>query len=298
MKLPLQRKSWARVVLFLSACLASGSLCLLPAQASRPTTRSTPRQPPARAQNPPPGPVTMRMRVEDGYVTADLRNVPLARALDELAARTGVVFELGMQDASTASVSLYRAELREAIERIASDHDCIYYYGRDAGGLDRLEFVRVFSRARNVQQPSLLYIGTGTITRAGDDSIDTPEQALKVLAESQDVDARQKAVEVLAASKTDISAQALAAAADDPAPEVRAAAIEGLAGLGDRNALPIVVKALKDKHPGVRHSAITAVALLGDSREIQYLHPMQDDPDASVAAAAEMAMRRLSTPKP
>ena len=240
----------------------------------------------------------MKMRVEGGYVTADLRSVPLQRALEELAARTGIVFELGMQDTATASVSLYRVDLREAIERVASDHDCIYYYGRDAQGQERLEFVRVFSRARNVQQPSLVYIGTGVITKTGDDSIDTPEQALKVLSAGGDVEARQRAVEVLAASKTDISAKALAAAAEDPDPEVRAAAVEGLAALGDRSGIPIVVKALKDKHPGVRHSAITAVALLGDSRELQYLRPMQDDPDGSVAAAAEMAIRRLSTPRP
>jgi hypothetical protein len=238
------------------------------------------------------------MRVEGGYVTAELRNVPLARALDELAARTGIVFELGMQDAATSSVSLYRVGLREAIERIASDHDCIYYYGRDGESQEHLEFVRVFSRARNVQQPSLLYVGTGAITKTGDDSVDTPEQALKVLSGSSDVEARQKAVEVLGASKTDISAQALAAAAEDPAPEVRAAAIEGLAALGERNAMPIVLKALKDRHPGVRHSAITAIALLGDSRELRYLRSMQNDPDASVAAAAEMAIRRISTPRP
>ncbi len=290
------RRIWssARAVLVLLACYASGLIYALPAQVARPGAR----QSVPRVQSPPAGPVTLKMRVEGGFVTADLRNVPLQRAFDELAARTGIVFELGMQDIATASVSLYRVELREAIERIAPDHDCIYYYGRDAEGQERLEFVRVFSRARNVQQPSLLYVGTGVITKTGDDTVDTPEQALKVLSEGGDVDARQRAVEVLAASKTDISAQALAVAAEDPAPEVRAAAIEGLAALGDRSGIPIVVKALKDKHPGVRHSAITAVALLGDSRELQYLRAMQDDPDASVAAAAEIAIRRLSTPRP
>jgi hypothetical protein len=289
-----RRLSGTRAVLVLLACLVSAPACPLAAQVARPGAR----QPAGRAKNPPPSPVALKIRVEGGFVTAELRNVPLARALEELAARTGIVFELGMQDAATASVSLYRVELREAIERIASEHDCIYYYGHDAEGQERLEFVRVFSRARNVQQPSLLYVGTGAITKTGDDSIDTPEQALKVLSGTGDVEARQNAVEVLAASKTDISAQALAAAAEDPAPEVRAAAIEGLAALGERSAIPIVVKALKDKHPGVRHSAITAVALLGDSRELQYLRPMQGDPDASVAAAAEMAIRRLSTPRP
>ncbi len=294
MKVSRRMRSWARTVLVLLACCAADSVSALQAQVGRPGAR----QPARRVESPPAGPATLKMRVEGACVTADLRNVPLQRALEELAARTGIVFELGMQDPATASVSLYKVDLREAIERIAADHDCIYYYGQDAQGQERLEFVRVFSRARNVQQPSLLYVGTGIITKTGDDSIDTPEQALKVLSGGGDVEARQNAVEVLAASKTDISAQALAAAAEDPSPEVRAAAIEGLAALGERGGMPIVVKALKDKHPGVRHSAITAVALLGDSREIQYLRAMQDDPDASVAAAAEMAIRRLSTPRP
>ncbi len=294
MKVSRRMRIRARIVLVLLACCTSGWIQAQSARVGRPGSR----QPAPRVQSPPAGPITLKMRVEGILVTADLRNVPLQRAFEELAARTGIVFELGMQDASTASVSLYRVELREAIERIASDHDCIYYYGHDAEGQERLEFVRVFSRTRNVQQPSLVYVGTGAITKSGDDSIDTPEQALKVLSGGGDVEARQNAVEVLAASKTDISAQALAAAAEDPAPEVRAAAIEGLAALGERSGIPIVVKALKDKHPGVRHSAITAVALLGDSRELQYLRPMQDDPDGSVAAAAEMAIRRLSTPRP
>lgn len=285
-----------RVALLLLACMTAGSINPLHGQVSRPAQRS--RAGRAQPQPQPQGPVTIKVRVDGSYVTADLRNAPLQRALEELAARSGIVFELGLQDTATASVSLYRVELREAIERIASDHDCIYYYGRDAQGQGRLEFVRVFSRAGNVQQPSLVYLGTGAITKSGDDAIDTPEQALKILAGGGDIEARQNAVEVLAASKTDTAAEALAAAAGDPAPEVRAAAIEGLAGLGERSALPIVVQALKDKHPGVRHSAITAVALLGDSRELKYLHPMQEDPDASVAAAAEMAIRRLATPRP
>jgi hypothetical protein len=295
MKLSRKRIGCRRAAILLSACLAPGLISPLPGQVSRTISRGHA----SRQQAPPKEPVLFKMRVDDdGYVIADLRNVPLQRALQELADRTGVVFELGMQDTATASVSLYRVGLREAIERIAADHDCIYYYGRDAAGQERLEFVRVFSRAGNVQQPSLIYLGTGAITKTGDDAIDTPEQALKVLAGSGDIDARQEAIEVLVASKTDLSEEALAAAAGDPAPEVRAAAIEGLAALGDRKALPVVVQALKDKHPGVRHSAITAVALLGDSRELQYLHPMERDPDASVAAAAEMAIRRLATPRP
>jgi len=59
--------------------------------------------------------------------------------------------------------------------------------------------------------------------------------------------------------------------------------------------LPNIVKCLKDAHPGVRQSATTAVALLGDSKNLKDLKPLTFDKDASVAGAAEVAIRKLSS---
>ncbi len=240
----------------------------------------------------------MKIRVEDDLVTAELRNVPLQTALEELAARTGIVFEVAQQENDPVSVSLFKASLQEAVERLIGPGNFIIYYGRSETGPSRIEFVRVLNRSSKSNQASLLYLGTGSITKSGEDTIDSPEQALKALSESKNVDAREKAIEVLVAAKSEDTVPTLAKAMTDEAPEVRAAAIEGLASIGARGALPQIVQSLKDKHPGVRQSAVKAVALLGDADNVKDLRPVEHDQDASVAAAADIAIKTLSTRHP
>ncbi len=239
-------------------------------------------------------PAYMKLRVEDGWVTAEIRSTPLQQVLEELAARSGIVFEVPMQDDDLVSVTFFKVTLREAVERLAGDNDSAIYYAPDGAGGNKIQFVRIFSRPGKTPQPSIRYIGTGTVTKSGDETLDTPEQAIKVLAESKKVDLRQKAIDVLVATKGEAAIQALTQAVDDPAPEVRVAAIEGLATLGVRTALPSIVKCLKDPHPGVRQSAIVAVALLGDTENLKELRPLRKDPDPSVATAAETAIKKLS----
>jgi hypothetical protein len=276
--------------------LMAGSICP-PAAPCAQAGRRTTVPAPGKVQPAPAGPIILRIRVEDGLVVADIRNAPLHRVLEELAARTGIVFEVGMQDATVVSVSLPRVGIQEAIDRIASSHDRIYYHGPGPDGRERIQLVRIFSRARNVPQPSLRYIGTGEITKTGGDLIETQEQAIQVLAESTDAAAKLSAVEFLAAAKTDAGMQALLLATRDAAPEVRSASIEQLASLGARTNLAGIISAFKDQDPGVRVSAITAVSLLGDSDNLRDLRPMLRDANPGVAAAAEMAIRRLSVPR-
>jgi hypothetical protein len=243
-------------------------------------------------------PAYMRLRVEADLVTAEIQNTPLPRVLEEFAARSGIVFEIAIQDETPVSVSFYRISLHEAVERLVAGYNSMFYYSPDAAGKSRINLVRIFSRDEKPKQASLRYIGTGSVTRSGDDTIDTPDQALKALAESDDVDLREKSVEFLVVSGGEPAIQAITAALDDKSPEVKVAAIEGLAGMGVRNALPQILKALKDPHPGVRHSAITAIALLGDVENLKDLRPMGQDKDASVAEAAETAIRKLSLRHP
>jgi len=243
-------------------------------------------------------PVILKIRYEDDRVTADMRNAPIQQALEELAARTGVVFEVSSTDNDPISISLFRISLQEAVQRIVGPGNSIAYFGRDESGLDRLLFVRVLARKNPNAPTSLRYLGVGAITKTVEDVVETPDQAIKALATSDSVDLRQKAIETLAASKSELATAALTIALDDPAPEVRVASVEGLAGLGARPVLPKIVGLLKDEHPGVRRSAIVAIALLGDATSLRDLRPMGKDPDPSVVAEAETAIKQLSTRRP
>jgi hypothetical protein len=240
-------------------------------------------------------PAVVKIRVADGRVTAEIRNAPLQDVLEELAARSGVVFEIETQQNPMVSQVLDKEELPEAIKRILGNtSDSIFKFTKDAGGGDVVGLVRIFPRDNEPQQPALRFIGLGKVTKTGEEAAESPEQAATILAESRDLEQRQKAIELLALSRSDLAIQALMNALSDPAPEIKAAAIDGLAGQGSNAALPRIVLALKDKHPGVRQSAIAAIVLLGNAGNVKDLKPLSRDSDASVAMAAEMAIRKLS----
>lgn len=247
------------------------------------------------AQNPPASvPQSMIVRVEADTVTAEIFSTPAQTVLAELAAWTGVVFEVAAQWNPPISVVFYRSGVKEAIERCLATSDSIFYFGRDALGRSRVEVVRVFPRGMKGQPAALRILGTGAPTKTGDDSVETVDQAVRALAESGKVDVRLKAIDVLAAAKGPAAGTALSLALDDKAAEVRVAAMEALAGLGERTALPRILAALRDPHAGVRQGAVEALALLGTAQNIKELRSMARETDPGVAAAVELAIRRLS----
>jgi len=265
------------------------------AQVVRPPPRLPSMTPPNRSAN---DPQLIRMRLEGQDLTAEIRNAPLQQVLEELASWSGVVFEVESQENPQISITFFRVSLPEAIERLTGNNNSIAYYERDEADHSHLRFVRIFTRNPRPVAPSLHYIGTGAVTKRSDDIVDSPEQALAVLAGSSNLVARQKAIEVLINAKGAPAIQALKMVLTDPAVEIRVAAIEGLAVLGVRDALPQILAALKDAHPGVRQSAVTAVGLLGDSANVKDLKPILKDPDGSVAAAAGVAIQKLSARRP
>jgi hypothetical protein len=243
-------------------------------------------------------PSSMKLRLEGLDVVAQIRNIQLQDVLAELAAWSGIVFEIESLENPPISITFYRVPLPEVVQRLTGNNNSIIYYEQDEAGQNRVRFVRIFTRAPRPTPPSLHYIGTGTITKRSDDIVDSPEQALAVLAGSSNLAARQKAIEVLIDSKAVPAIQALKMVLDDPSAEIKVAAIEGLAKLGVHDALPQILPALKDAHPGVRQSAVVAVGLLGDAKNVKDLRPLLKDPDSSVAAAADVAIQKLSARRP
>ena len=239
-------------------------------------------------------PPSMRLRMEGQDVTAEIRNVSLQSVLDELSAWSGVVFEVESQDDPKVSINLYHVTLQEAVQRLTANHNSVDYFGHDETGQDRLNFVRVISRTPRPAPPVLRYIGTGAVTKRIDEIVDSPEQALAVLAGSTNLVARQKAIDVLVATKSAVVIEILKAVLNDPDVEVRVAAIDGLASLGARDALPDIMPALKDAHPGVRQCAVLAIGMLGDKANVKDVRPLLHDEDPNVAASAGIVMQKLS----
>ena len=276
---------FAAYVLALGLMISTFSAVLL---AQRIIPVPTPGQP-ARA---PEKVFLLKMRIEEGRVSADITDAPLQTVLKELADRTGIVFEIRSQENPAVSIHLQHVPLPEAVQRIAAGSNAIFYYGQGTES-DRITMVRILSRSAPGPQPSLLYLGTGAITKTNN-TVETPEQALQVLASNSSIEDKEVAIEILAKNKSEAAVKALIQSLSDPAAEIRIAAIEGLAGTGAQAALPGILKGLKDENPGVRHSAAMAVATMGNAGNLKDLRPLTRDGDAGVAAAAEIAIRRLS----
>jgi hypothetical protein len=284
-------KSDHRLRAFLPALLAV-LIVGVPTMAQRQPLPFPLSNPQMQAQPPAPKPLVLTMRVAEGKVTADIVDCPLQKALQELADRTGIIFELRTHDTPNVSVHLDKVTTEEAIQRIATGHNIIFKYNQDKLE-QRITMVHMYPRGGALPQPSLVYLGSGAITKTNDD-VDTPEQAIQALATNARLEMKEKAISLLVHTKSEEATKALISSLIDPAPEIRVAAIEGLVAFGARDALSGILKCLKDQHPGVRQSAITAVALLGDAKNLQDLKPLNVDKDASVASAAELAIKKLS----
>ena len=262
--------------------------CEASAQVIRPVG---PGGPGARSQ---PVPTLLKMRVEGNQISADIVATPLQQVLEELAAHTGIIFEVAVPLNPPLSLKLYRVPLMEAIQRIVGINDSIVQYGQDIAGQSQIQFVKIFPKGLKGQFAGLRYIGTGAPTKSALDAPETPAEALKALTESKSVAAREKAIEVLAGIPGDLSIQALTVALNDPADEIKVAAIEGLTRLGGRSAVPQIIQGFKNPHPAVRQAAVEAVSLLGTGANVRDLRPMAADKDEAVAAAAALAIRKLS----
>jgi hypothetical protein len=240
-------------------------------------------------------PMTLKMHVEEAGITANIVNCPMQTVLKELAERTGIIFEVRTQDNLPVSLNPPQpVNLTEFIKRVASNYNTLFFYSQDDS--QRIKLVKVFSPRTTLPQPSIVYIGTGAITKSNDDILNA-EQAFKSLLDSKNIEMREKAIEYLVSTKNADAVGTMMKFISDQAPEIRVAVIDGLAALNARNALPEIIRSLRDGHAGVRQSAIAAIALLGDYSNIKDLKPLISDKDANVGAAVEMAMRKLSATK-
>jgi hypothetical protein len=234
-------------------------------------------------------PCVFKISVVDSLITADIADCPMQTAFQDLSERTGIIFRVVSQDDPIVSARIRNADVRDAIQQMAPGHNIVFYY--DENFPEYLIMAQVFPRIRIVLRPELIYLGTGAVTKI---DIDTPEQAIKALAEDSHLDTKEEAVDILFQNKSDEGIKALRSALSDPEPQIRIAVIAGFAALGVREALPGIVKCLKDENPEVRQSAITAVAMLGDARNIKDIEPLKADKDLNVAISADKAVRILS----
>ncbi len=120
-------------------------------------------------------PSSLSVQVKDGKINASIKNVPLQQVLEELALRSGIIFQIQSQDNPAVSITLQGVSLTEAIQRIASADDLIFYHGMNSSGQNVIQLVKIYPRGEVPQQPSIRYIGSGAVTRTNEDSGGNPQ---------------------------------------------------------------------------------------------------------------------------
>jgi hypothetical protein len=154
-----------------SVCLMMVALLSISIAGSAQTRRSTPLQFPvpdsSSSQNQ--TPMVLKMSVNDGRITAEIVNAPQQTVLEDLAARTGIIFEVRTHDNPPLTLKLDQVSLQEAIRRIAKDENSIYLYSPDAPNPEHIRMVRIYPSKNDLPQPSIIYLGTGKITKQNDE---------------------------------------------------------------------------------------------------------------------------------
>jgi hypothetical protein len=240
-------------------------------------------------------PPVLKLRVADGLISVDVSDCPMQTALQEMADRTGIVFKVRQEDNPLVTAKSQKITYEEAIKLLTPDHSVAFYFA-DEQNPERITAAAVHPRLAPTEasvDPEYAYLGTGVVTKANDE-VDTPEQAMKALAENARLEVKKAAVDILAKNNKPESITALTSALSDPAPEIRIAAINGLAGLHAQEALPGIVKSLKDENAGVRQSAVKAVGELGDASHLKDIEHLKTDKDPAVATVVGKTIRKLS----
>ena len=255
--------------------------------------------------------------VDEGRLTVDVRDAPLAEVLRAVGERVGVDVTLQGDLSAPVTQSFAGVPLEDGIRRLARGHSVMVTYGAPAGDAEPAKVAGVWvmatqpstARASIDFAPSTSSAGApavkdeaatgesplapriGEIGRLAEDADHGSAAAILRLGEigSADADAelRQQAVAALGRLTDPAAESMLVAALGDEEVDVRLRAVRGLRRFGTDTAVQSIAGlSLTDPDPRVRLAAINALTSLPGGSMLQGLAIASSDPDDAVRAVA------------
>jgi hypothetical protein len=279
--------------------LALGSPPLLPLASGQPASAGTPAGPAALVD----------VRVAEGRVSLDARDVPLADLLRVIGERAGVPMHLE-GDLSTPVTRVFtNVPLEQAIQRLARGHSLSFAFAgpERPGGQGGLAEVWVISASPQAGRPvpaapanplanpparATDLQAVQALARRSD-----PEAAVelgRMLAQDTDPAVRSRAATALGRVSGPQAAAGLTAALGDEAVSVRIQALRSLRQVAGEQAIDPIARVLAaDPDPSVRRTAARLLGELpGPAAQSALRSAAADDADESVRRAATEALAR------
>jgi HEAT repeat protein len=237
------------------------------------------------------------IRVSNNLLTVKLKDVPLEKALTEIANQAGIqIVSYGPLE-GIVSADFTELPLDEGLRRLIRDldHIFIYHEGKSRGSEPEVKKVLIYSKTGKKPNEGLRTSLIGPQKRPTQGPpVASPEFLVKAL-EDKDPEVRQEAVDRLAESKDERAVtELIKVLLKDKDEDVRESAADALGELGDERAVAPLVQALKDRDAGVRESAVDALRHIGGEAVIRPLMDALKDEDEDVREAAAEALKELT----
>lgn len=234
----------------------------------------------------------VRVMMSAEAIHLEAEQAPMARILDEIAARTGVRVHYAALPEQAVTATCVGETVKEVVECLAgSDADLMFRYpvGEMVTGRKRRpeELWVLRTGVRGTQAPAGVTNATAEPKEA--EPLETGKLIEMATAE-EPMRRVQGLSRLVAEARADEGAvrSVLEGALSDQDPSVRAQAVSGLARLGGENASVMLQQALRDKDASVRLMAVDHAG--GDAQGIALLKEALADSDETVSALAAMKL--------
>jgi HEAT repeats len=271
----------------------------------------------------------IEVTVDDGYLSADLAQVPLTDVLTAIAEQTGAQLSIRGELGNVRPQAFSRVPLAEALSRLAQPNGLILQFAPSANRSEESRLIAIRAIApgaaagdgsreagvtplvsrrdprRGTPSGFWDYERDGDKLPSVDERIASLGKIVRtrgraataalvyVLVSDPDPAARRAALGHLAAVESDDARLAMTQAAADTDPDVRADALRGLARTGNEKPVSLLTQAAKgDTDANVRLTAIQLLSGSDGDLARAVLQGILTDPDPGMREAAQQSLRK------
>jgi hypothetical protein len=221
---------------------------------------------------------SIKVEVEQGRLSLDVRDAPLVHVMRALPQQSGIAIKLHGELTDRITDSFTDMALEEGIRRLLRGKSFAFTYAPSANQAQPSSLIEVLVMAPSPVEPAKTVEKPSSASERGESL-----QRIRALSARKDAEAISELSKLMAS---------------DPSPSARSQAAAALGRLKNREALAPLTNALADQSPAVRIAAMQAIKSIEDIEAVRYLRPqLVNDPDPTVRRQALRLLSDLQSPE-